>query len=61
MENEKRYKKLLEVRNKSILAHGNTPILDENYLKFEELVLKIAKVLRPNIEDIIKETEFPKF
>lgn len=61
MENENLYKSVLNERNDSILAHGTTPVLGENYSQFEELVLNLAKILDTRIEKFIEETEFPKF
>ena len=61
MENENHYKPVLAERNDSILAHGTTPVLGENYSNFEELVFNLANILDNKIENFIKESEFPKF
>ena len=48
-------------RNHSILAHGLNSQTEKQYKKFMDLVLRFAKVLNPNINAVIEETEFPEF
>ena len=60
-QNEEEYKNILSKRNKSILAHGTEPKTKEDYEKFKELVLNIARELDSRMDDFIKETKFPKF
>ena len=48
-------------RNNSILAHGLNSQTEKEYNKFRDLVLRFAKVLNPDINVFIKETEFPEF
>lgn len=55
------YKQVLDSRNDSILAHGQTSQTKEDYEKFEELVLKIAEKQTKDIKRYIKETKFPVF
>jgi len=61
MENEKDYRNILNIRNSSILAHGNNPVPKDKYIEFEEMILDIARVLRSNIDSMIEECKFPKF
>lgn len=60
-QNEEEYKNILSKRNKSILAHGTEPKTKEDYEKFKELVLNIARELDSRMDDFIEETKFPKF
>ena len=48
-------------RNNSILAHGLKSQTEKQYNNFRELVLRFAKVLNPEINEFISETEFPEF
>lgn len=61
IENEKRYMGILKIRNSSILAHGIKPVSAEKYSEFKELVINVAKILIPNLDDLLEETKFPKF
>lgn len=60
-QNNEEYKNILSKRNKSIMAHGTEPKTKEDYEKFKELVLNIAKKLDGRMDEFIEETKFPKF
>lgn len=52
-ENKIKIKKIMQIRNNSILAHGLAPVTKEQYLKFEKLA-----ILFISEENVV---EFPKF
>ncbi|WP_295592631.1 TIGR02710 family CRISPR-associated CARF protein [uncultured Methanobrevibacter sp.] len=61
---EKNYNKIrnmLTFRNNSILAHGLDSLSKEQFKKFNNEVLNIARLLKPDIDDLIKYTKFPTF
>lgn len=60
---DKRFIDLLNKRNRSILAHGFTPVTDENLDELEELrdkVMYFASLLYSEIDDLMKKAEFMK-
>jgi len=52
--------KLLKNRNNSILAHGLEPVEKQTAEELFEEVKKYSKILIPNIEEKLKQAEFPK-
>ena len=61
---DKHYNKIrnmLTFRNNSILAHGLDALSKQQYEDFNHEVLKIARILKPDIDVFIKETKFPTF
>lgn len=48
-------------RNKSILAHGLNYQTEEEYLKFEKLVLEAANILTKDLDKYLNQTLFPEF
>lgn len=50
-------KKLLEMRNKSILAHGTIPLNNKNYIEFNTI---INKLFLPKIKEDFINFQFPK-
>ena len=60
-ENKDRVLANISSRNNSILAHGLKSQTEKQYDKFRDLVLSFAKILNPEIDALIKETEFPEF
>jgi CRISPR-associated protein (TIGR02710 family) len=57
---DNRLKDLLKKRNDSILAHGLTPIAQENYTELYEKTFTLARELTPQIDDLMKKAEFPR-
>lgn len=53
-------KKILGMRNNSILAHGFTPVDEENYQDFVKIASKYAGSTITNLEDLEKKAKFPK-
>lgn len=53
-------KKLLSLRNKSILAHGFNPILEKVYKEIIQEVERLIKEAFPNIENITEKIKFPQ-
>ncbi len=61
---DKKYNKIrnmLTFRNNSIWAHGLDSLSKEQFEIFNEEVLNIARLLKPNIDDLIEDTKFPTF
>ncbi|MDI9624116.1 MAG: TIGR02710 family CRISPR-associated CARF protein [Candidatus Aenigmatarchaeota archaeon] len=61
--NDKEIKELLKRRNESILAHGLKPITNEDIpevKKFYEKVEEYAKLIFPEIDDLMEKAKFPK-
>ncbi|WP_295613672.1 TIGR02710 family CRISPR-associated CARF protein [uncultured Methanobrevibacter sp.] len=48
-------------RNKSILAHGLNYQTENEYLKFEKLVLEAANILTKDLDKYLNQTLFPEF
>ena len=61
VENESKIKNITQKRNNSILAHGLNSQSQEDYEKFMELVLNLARKLDKDMDKFIKETKFAKF
>ena len=61
IENKHSFLANIFTRNNSILAHGLNSQSEKEYNNIRDLVLKFAKVLNPNINRVIRETEFPEF
>ena len=61
IENESKIKNLTIKRNNSILAHGLDSQKKEDFDKFLELVLVLAKKLDKDMNKFLKETVFAKF
>ncbi len=61
IENENKIKNLTIKRNNSILAHGLDSQKKEDFDKFLELVLVLAKKLDKDMNKFLKETVFAKF
>lgn len=59
--NYNKIRNMLTYRNNSILAHGLDSLSREQFEKFNEVVLDMARLLKPNIDELIKETKFPTF
>lgn len=59
--NYNKIRNLLTLRNNSILAHGLESLSKEQFEDLNHEVLKIARILKPNIDETIKETKFPTF
>jgi len=55
------FKKILNARNYSILAHGTNPISKEKYDEMKTLTIELATILNKNIPKYIEETKFPEF
>ncbi|MFN7170782.1 MAG: TIGR02710 family CRISPR-associated CARF protein [Candidatus Omnitrophota bacterium] len=53
-------KKLLSLRNKSILAHGFNPISKDTYEAILTVVEKFVKSLFPETENLIEKVKFPE-
>lgn len=61
IENENKIKNLTIKRNNSILAHGLDSQKKEDFDKFLDLVLVLAKKLDKDMNKFLKETVFAKF
>lgn len=61
VKHESKIKNITQKRNKSILAHGLDSQSQEDYEKFMELVLNLARKLDKDMDKFIKETKFVKF
>ncbi len=59
--NFKKIRGMLTFRNNSILAHGLVSLSKEQFEDFNEEVLDMARLLKQDIDDLIKETKFPTF
>lgn len=59
--NYNKIRNMLTFRNNSILAHGLDSLSKKQFEDFNHEVLKIARILKPNIDETIKETKFPTF
>ncbi|HQL64940.1 MAG TPA: TIGR02710 family CRISPR-associated CARF protein, partial [bacterium] len=56
---ESMVKKLLGLRNKSILAHGFNPVEENTYLEMENFVVNFLKEFYPEIKNIPSKIKFP--
>ena len=56
-----KFKKMVETRNQSILAHGLNPMRKETANKLYNKVFEYAKLFYPDIEKYMALAEFPKF
>ena len=52
---------LLTNRNESILAHGLSVVSSEVFHELYGITMEFAKMVVPNIEELITNSEFPKF
>lgn len=59
--NYDKIRNMLSFRNNSILAHGLDSLSRDQFEKFNEEVLSLASLLKPNIERYINDTKFPSF
>lgn len=59
--NYNKIRNMLTFRNNSILAHGLDSLSKKQFEDLNHEVLKIARILKPNIDETIKETKFPTF
>lgn len=60
-EHYNKIRNMLTFRNNSILAHGLDSLSKKQFEEFNHEVLKIARILKPDIDEKIKETKFPTF
>ena len=61
IENENKIKDSTQKRNHSILAHGLDSQTKEDFDKFLELILTLARKLDKGMNKFLKETKFAKF
>lgn len=59
--NYNKIRNMLTFRNNSILAHGLDSLSKKQFEDLNHEVLKIARILKPNIDETINETKFPTF
>ncbi len=52
---------LLEKRNNSILAHGFSPVSEEDCLNLKKKILNLACLLHKDIAQIMEEGKFPDY
>jgi len=57
---ESRVKRLMGMRNDSILAHGFVPIQEKAYYEILSLVEEFARLLVPDLDGLRKKVRFPK-
>ncbi len=60
IQHKENLKKLLHIRNNSILAHGFIPISEEHYKKMLSEIESFLKKIFPNIDSIRSQVRFPK-
>lgn len=61
VENEKKIKSLTIKRNNSILAHGLDSQSKDDFDKFSEVVIELARKMDKDMNKFLKETRFAKF
>lgn len=59
--NFNKIRNMLNFRNNSILAHGLDSLTKEQFEKFNDVVLSMANLLKPDIAKYIEHTKFPTF
>lgn len=59
-ENEEGFKKLLHIRNYSILEHGFEPVSSENYTECVRIIEDFARKIIPDFERNLEKARFPK-
>lgn len=58
--NKSELKKLLYIRNYSILAHGLSSVTEKNYKKILNFIKDFAEFLIPDLSEYIKKVKFPE-
>ncbi|RKY04684.1 TIGR02710 family CRISPR-associated protein [Candidatus Poribacteria bacterium] len=56
----KRLQDLLSRRNRSILAHGTSPVGGEVYRELRDQILSLAEKFVPNISELLGKASFPR-
>lgn len=57
---DKELRDLLQARNNSILAHGETPVSYETYQRLKEIVHNRASETVPDLEQLLVESRYPE-